>query len=69
MKVHHFTNGDFGYYADWWDADDFKWDGRGDTEPTEDDIKDAWLFWSLHGHDEAMKAAANDEASRRSKED
>ena len=68
MKVHHFTNGDFGYYADWWDADDFKWDGQGDTEPTEDDIKEAREYWHRDGYNEAMQDAADDEADRHSKE-
>lgn len=60
MKVHHFTDGDFGYYADWWDTDDIWWDGKGGNEPTEEDIKEAHFHWSLDGHDEALKAAHED---------
>jgi len=56
-KTHHFTDGDFGYYADWWDTDDIWWDKQGDKEPTAEDIKEARFHWSLDGHDEALAAA------------
>ncbi len=68
MKVHHFRYDGIGYFADWWDTDDIWWDeGMGDG-PTYEDINEARDHWKRDGYDEAMKAAADDEADRHSKE-
>ena len=64
-KTHHFVHGDFGYYADWFDADDIWWDADGSVEPTKEDIKDARDHWGREGLDAALRDAAEDEADHR----